>query len=302
MRQLTGLSTRQVTWATTLGHLWRMTTTRSGVSQRDVFPCYLRAKEYQRARSISRPRAQSTTTMDLLHDRINTWIETVSNELGQSSKIAPTLSWSRRHRHHGAKGLEKGWVDLPSPPPSLKRPGMVNSPARSPKRQRTKEDDHTDTERTPRPSNSRSITGPDKPDLPPSECSSVASGKSSPSRQADQLRRKAKGVEIRTMDIEDGDMPQTLQDFIPGIQMIASGLHIVPDDLRVNRRPQCSLENPLITPSPRSQDSKRLVMLSQIFCPTSIAPLPRKTLPGRRRQTRLSSRTLFGSRTKPRLA
>ncbi|KAH6961719.1 hypothetical protein BKA56DRAFT_500093 [Ilyonectria sp. MPI-CAGE-AT-0026] len=103
---------------------------------------------------------------------------------------------------------------------------MEIQPTQTPKRRRLNKN-VTDTERTPRQGDSVSVTGSEIPSLT-SRSNSVASGQISPTRLADELRQQPKGVLVKTMDVNDEDMPLSLQNFIPDIENIATGLHIVP--------------------------------------------------------------------------
>lgn len=177
-----------------------------------------------------------SSSMKSLHDRINLWLDSVIREPDVFCRVSSPEDPGQQRRQGelgSTKTKRKGTrpSNLPSPPASLKRPAMDNPQTQTPKKRRL--DEHVaDTERTPRPGDSVSVTGSDIPSL--SSCSeSVASGQVSPTRLADQLRHQDKGVLIRTMDVSDSDMPISLREFIPSIQMIATGLHIVPSDLEV---------------------------------------------------------------------
>ncbi|KAH6871897.1 hypothetical protein B0T10DRAFT_450059 [Thelonectria olida] len=154
-------------------------------------------------------------------DRINLWLESVILEL-ESDFSSAEAGWDKPKQ-----------ATLPSPPASLKRPmssGKHADMTSTPIKKRRLDEEGADVERTPRQGDSVSITGSDIPSLP-SRPSSVASGQVSPSRLVDQLRHEPNGVLIRTMDVNDEEMPGSLRDFIPSIEMIATGFQIVPAHL-----------------------------------------------------------------------
>ncbi|KAF5004983.1 hypothetical protein FDECE_8548 [Fusarium decemcellulare] len=192
--------------------------------------------------------------MGLSCDRINLWLEAVRQELEQpSSNLSEAALGSRRTQLYTLDSAESRKelhiiAVLPSPPTSLKRPLDNHSTLEMAqqwtpkKRKRDKdassivEDDAAGLDDTPRANPPTSVLGSDVPSLS-SQSSSVVSGQSSPSRLIDQLRLQPKGGEIKTMNINDENMPLSLAEFVLDMQRVVK-YKVVPAHLEedISRR------------------------------------------------------------------
>ncbi|KAJ3532969.1 hypothetical protein NM208_g4684 [Fusarium decemcellulare] len=192
--------------------------------------------------------------MGLSRDRINLWLEAVRQELEQPlSNISEAALDSRRTQLYALDSAETRKEShiltvLLSPPTSLKRPRdnhdtLEMAQQWTPKkRKRDKdassvvEDDAAGLDDTPRANPPPSVLGSDVPSLS-SQSSSVVSGQSSPSRLIDQLRLHPKGGEIKTMNINDENMPLSLAEFVLDMQRVVK-YKVVPAHLEedISRR------------------------------------------------------------------
>ncbi|TKW55343.1 hypothetical protein CTA1_11867 [Colletotrichum tanaceti] len=138
---------------------------------------------------------------------------------------------------------------LPSPPLSDSTP-IHQMPLETPKKRKTA---HVDAPAEPLSSTNQDETPRQPPrqyELPPPpstassqddatsatsgalDASSVRSGNASPSRLLSTLSLQSDGVQVRSMDIEDAQMPDALVSLVNTIDMVALGQQVVPAQLK----------------------------------------------------------------------